>query len=114
MDEMKRILDQNAITEAKTKWEYYVPRIIKQAKMEKGVQVEKKIREFTLTEEDCKILQNLYTCSFYNACTYHIGNNPVIAISLLPYLIPDARSKPELEKILLLSHVSLSSQFKAG
>lgn len=35
MDEMKRILDQNVITEAKTTWEYYVPRIIKH-KMEKG------------------------------------------------------------------------------
>ena len=29
---MKRILDQNAIAE----WEYYVPQIIKQAKMEKN------------------------------------------------------------------------------
>ena len=52
---MKRILDENAIEEAKTKWEYYVPRIIKQAKMEKGGHVEKKIRELTLAEEDCKI-----------------------------------------------------------
>ena len=43
-----------------------------------------------------------------------IGDNPVMAISLLPYLIPDARSKPEIEKILQLSHVSVSSQFKAA
>ena len=34
------------------------------------------------------------------------GNNPMIATVLLPYLIPDARSKPELEKILQLSYVS--------
>jgi len=33
------------------------------------------------------------------------GNNPVITTVLLPYLIPDARSKPELEKILQLSYV---------
>ena len=39
---MKRILDENAIAKAKTEWEYYVPQIIKQAKMEKGVHVEKK------------------------------------------------------------------------
>ena len=109
MDEMKRILDENAIAEAKNKWEYYVPRIIKQAKMEKGVHVEKKIREFILAEEDCKITKLTQWCllSVYRACAYHIGNNPVIAISLLPYLIPDARSKPELEKILQISHVSL-------
>ena len=48
------------------------------------------------------------------SCAYHIGDNPVMAISLLPYLIPDARSKPEIEKILQLSHVSVSSQFKAA
>ena len=55
MDEMKRILDQNVITEAKTQWEYYVPRIIKQAKMEKGVHILKKIQEIGITDEDCKI-----------------------------------------------------------
>lgn len=51
MDETKRILDKNAIAKAKTKQEYYVPQIIKQAKMEKGC-TWKKIREFTLAEED--------------------------------------------------------------
>ena len=39
MDEMNRILDQDAIKEAKTIWEYYVPRIIKQAKIENGVHI---------------------------------------------------------------------------
>ena len=48
MDEMKRILDENVITEAKTQWEHYVPRIIKQAKMEKGVHIQKKFRKLGL------------------------------------------------------------------
>ena len=43
-DEMKKILDENAITEAKTTWEYYIPRIIKQATTEKGMHVEKKFK----------------------------------------------------------------------
>ena len=44
-DEMNRILsDEKAIAEAKSKWEYYVPRIIKQAQREKGVQIEKNYR----------------------------------------------------------------------
>ena len=43
MDEMKRILnEEKAIAEAKAKWEYYIPRIIKQAELEKGMQIEKK------------------------------------------------------------------------
>ena len=54
MDEMKRILDENVITEAKTQWEYYVPRIIKQAKMEKTVHIQKKIQEIGITDEDCR------------------------------------------------------------
>lgn len=43
IDKMKRVLNENAI--AKAKWEYYVPQILKQAKMEKGVHVEKKFRK---------------------------------------------------------------------
>ena len=40
---MKRILnEEKAISEAKAKWEYYIPRIIKQAELEKGMQIEKK------------------------------------------------------------------------
>ena len=39
MDEMKRIIDQTVITEAITMGEYYVPNIIKQAQMEKGVHI---------------------------------------------------------------------------
>ena len=39
MDEMKRIIDQIVITEAITTWEYFVPCIIKQAQMEKGVHI---------------------------------------------------------------------------
>ena len=42
--------------------------------------------------------------------TYIIGKNSVIAMVLLPYLIPDVRSKPEIEKIIQLSHVSLFIQ----
>ena len=45
MDEMNRILsDEKAIAEAKSKWEYYIPRIIKQAQREKGMQIEKNYR----------------------------------------------------------------------
>ena len=44
--------------------------------------------------------------------TYIIGNNPVIAMVLLPYLIPDVRCKPKIEKIIQLSHVSLFIQVK--
>ena len=56
MEEMKRILqDPKAIVDAKSKWEYYVPRIIKQAKIEKGMQIQKKVQEIAITNEDCKI-----------------------------------------------------------
>ena len=67
MDEMNRILDQDAIKEAKTTWEYYVPRIVKQAKIEKGVHIEKKIQEIGITDEDCKITQlnNSTYCVYY-------------------------------------------------
>lgn len=42
MEEMKRIInEEKVITEAKAKWEYYIPRIIKQAQLEKGAQIEK-------------------------------------------------------------------------
>ena len=58
MDEMKKNLDENAITKAKTTWEYYIPRIIKQATTEKGMQ--KKVQEFILTDEDCKIRSPTY------------------------------------------------------
>lgn len=34
------------------------------------------------------------------------GNIPLIAMALLPYLVPDSRCKPELEKILQLTYVS--------
>ena len=34
-----------------------------------------------------------------------IGKNPLIAMAILPYLVPDSRCKPELEKILQLTHV---------
>ena len=54
MDEMKRILDPTVISEAKTMWEYYVPCIIKQAQMEKGVHIEK-IHEIGFSDDDCKI-----------------------------------------------------------
>ena len=41
---MKRTLnEEKVITKAKTKWEYYIPRIIKQAQLEKGAQIERKI-----------------------------------------------------------------------
>jgi len=36
------------------------------------------------------------------------GNNPLIAMAILPYLVPDSRCKPELEKILQLSYVRSS------
>lgn len=56
MEEMKRILNNpKAIVDAKLKWEYYVPRIIKQAKAEKGMQILKKAQEIVITDEDCKI-----------------------------------------------------------
>lgn len=55
MDEMKRILsNEKAIIDAKTKWDYYVPCIIKQAKMEKGMQIEKRVQEIAITDEDSK------------------------------------------------------------
>ena len=62
---MNRILDQDAIKEAKTTWEYYVPQIIKQAKIEKGVHIEKKIQEIGITDEDCKI-------THLNNSTYYV------------------------------------------
>ena len=80
---MKRILDENAITEAKTTWEYYMPRIIKQAKMEKGVHIQRRIQEIEITDEDCKITKltvmlTMYACIFYREQSY--DSNSSIAI----------------------------------
>lgn len=56
MDEMNRILhNEKAVTEAKSKWEYYIPRIIRQAELEKGMQIEKKVQEIDIVDEDSKI-----------------------------------------------------------
>ena len=53
---MERILnEEKGIAEAKVKWEYYIPRIIKQAQIEKGMQVQKKVLEIAITDEDRKI-----------------------------------------------------------
>ena len=61
MEEMKRTLnEEKVITKAKTKWEYYIPRIIKQAQLEKGAQIERKIYELAITDEDSMI-----KCSWY-------------------------------------------------
>jgi len=55
MDEMKRMLsNEKAIVETNSKWNYYISRIIKQAKMEKGMQIEKKVQEIPITDEDHK------------------------------------------------------------
>ena len=46
MDEIKRILnEEKGIAEAKAKWEYYIPWIIKQSQQGKGMQIEKKSRK---------------------------------------------------------------------
>lgn len=38
----EQIIDnENAIAEAKAKWQYFIPSIIKQAQTEKGVHIEK-------------------------------------------------------------------------
>ena len=61
MEEMKRILnEEKVITKAKAKWEYYIPRIIKQAQLEKGAQIERKIYELAITDEDSMIKCSLY------------------------------------------------------
>ena len=66
MDEMKRILnEEKAIAEAKAKWEYYIPRIIKQAELEKGMQIEKKVHELAITNEDSKSKCSWYYISIY-------------------------------------------------
>ena len=39
----------------------------------------------------------------------NIGSNPLIAMAVLPYLVPDSRCKPELGKILRLAYVCRSS-----
>ena len=64
MEEMKIILnEEKVITEAKAKSEYYIPRIIKQAQLEKGAQIERKIYELAITDEDSTI--NAYGINFY-------------------------------------------------
>ena len=67
---MKRILDENAIAKAKTKWKYYVPQIIKQAKMEKGVHVEKN-PEIHIVREINKIYTVVFTkCALCMCISY--------------------------------------------
>lgn len=57
MEEMKRILNNSkADLEAKSRWEHYIPRIIKQALMEKGTQIEHKIKEITILDQDSNII----------------------------------------------------------
>lgn len=52
---MKRILNNSkADIEAKSRWQHYIPRIIKQALMEKGTQIEHKIKEITILDQDSK------------------------------------------------------------
>ena len=49
---MARILDDpNAITKATTNWEFYVPRIIKQAMFEKGANIDKITKEIGITDD---------------------------------------------------------------
>jgi len=73
---MKRILNsESIIKEAEVKWKKYVPKIIAQAKLEKGVNVEKKLKEIGLDDQDGK-----YICmpqrSDLTQC-YTTDNNPV-------------------------------------
>jgi len=42
-------------------WEFYVPRIIKQAMFEKGATIEKIRKEIGITEDDIKIYNIKYT-----------------------------------------------------
>ena len=50
---------KKVIAEAKSKWEHYIPCIIKQAQLEKGIQIEKS-PEIAITDEDSKV-----KCSWY-------------------------------------------------
>ena len=50
---LERILkSKGAIKEAEVTWAKYVPKIIAQAKLEKGVNIEQKIREIELDDQD--------------------------------------------------------------
>ena len=50
--DMERILkSKGAIMEAEITWRTYVPKIIAQAKLEKGVNIEEKIREIELHDQ---------------------------------------------------------------
>ena len=97
MDEMKRILnEEKGIAEAKAKWEYYIPRITKQAQIEKGMQIEKS----SITDENCKI-----KCLWPIILLYYHKIQELIALAILPYLVPDSRCKPEVEKIHQMAYV---------
>ena len=51
--DMERILKSNgAIKEAEITWRTYVPKIIAQAKLKKGVNIKEKIREIELHDQD--------------------------------------------------------------
>ena len=98
---MKGILSNSkADIEAKFKWQHYIPRIIKQALLEKGMHIEQKIKEIKILDQD-GIMP--YKCIIYlQLSPINSGYNPMIATALLPYLVPDPRSKPDLEKIIKL------------
>jgi len=108
MNDMKRILKSESIVkEAEEKWKKYVPKIIAQAKLEKGVHVEKKLKEIGLDDQDGKYICTLQRRDLTQC--YITDNNPVIAAVLLPYLLPDSRSKPDGDKIIQLSYVRVFS-----
>lgn len=86
------------------------PKIISQAKLENGARLVSRRSALIMDESDGKIftkmngindvhnvILNMYTST---------ENNPLVALCLLPYLLPECRSKPDLDKIIRFSHVS--------
>ena len=50
---MRGILNNSkADVEAKSNWQRYIPRIIKQALLEKGMHIEQKIKEIQILDQD--------------------------------------------------------------
>ena len=103
--EMQRILENaDWIATSSLKWDSVVDKIVGQADLEAEhcKAVREKIRE--MSECGMVALLLLY-CSYICIYICSVENNHIMAFTLLPLLLPDARTKPDSEKVIYFTEV---------
>jgi len=103
---MKRLTGNNDfLLSCRRVWQQYVPKIIAQAKQERGTRITHMVSECLNDDQGIFYLtSNIWAALMHNSALTDEGNG-VIALCLLPYLIPDSRAKPDYERIVLFSKV---------